>query len=337
MSTPAWKDHQDHSVARWSGRPVSPGGAKARRENEIRQGRGRADARLRRKAQALRARRGEHYRSPYVLQQTGASIAAARLQRGGRSRHSARLQHHRRYAGTSCEGRGPRALEHDPLHPRHARQLRSLPPGHRGQAGRDGQPAEGFAQSRRLMGDGGHVRPLHRLAAALRAAPDAVLHQFIQRLQAEHRRRSHPRRHRLQPIPLRRARSEDRQSLRRAGHRRDRRVGHAEAGRRLRARRSPVQGEMPELPRPPGVRHWWRTAASWRPALAGPNAWNMQSRNYFITSRRSCRASSAATCHWDRKTRSTTRNAATSRITSAICRGPPATSKGRWSLCSSRC
>src|SRR5256885_11809872 len=50
------------------------------------------------------------------------------------------------------------------------------------------------SQPRRLVGDGGHVRPLYRPSPTVRAAPDAVLHQLLQRLQAEHCRRSHSRR-----------------------------------------------------------------------------------------------------------------------------------------------
>ena len=59
------------------------------------------------------------------------------------------------------------------------------------------------------------------LLLPVRAAPDAVLHQFVERLQAERCRRSAAGCHRLQPFPDRGRGSEDRQSLCRAGHGRD--------------------------------------------------------------------------------------------------------------------
>ena len=67
-----------------------------------------------------------------------------------------------------------------------------------------------------------------------------------------------------------------------------------------------------------------------------PESWSMQSRNYFPYDRQSCRASSAATCRWA-KNSSATRNAATSRITSATCRAPRVTAgAARW-RCAASC
>ena len=165
-----------------------------------------------------------------------------------------------------------------------------------------GNRLEGSQQPGRLLGDGGHVRPLHRPAAALRAAPDAVLHQFVERLQAECRRRRHPRRHRVQPLPLRRARSEDRQSLPGAGHGRDPRIGDAAdratttCGARTLYRQKCARCHGPQA---------LGTVAHGRvlyPALAGPESFNLRlAHDISRRVNRSCRASSAATCRWGRK------------------------------------
>ncbi len=149
MPTPAGKTRRRSPCccSCWAG-SMSWRCTSTRRGSEMRDGRGRPDARLRREARPLRARRRRAL--PVALRPATHRRAhrAARLQRGRRARDPARLQHHRRHAGPSRAGCGARALERDALHPRQPCELRSLPPGHRGQAGRRRQPAEGLAAPR---------------------------------------------------------------------------------------------------------------------------------------------------------------------------------------------